>query len=77
MKKSSASDLAAGMKDRMTVSAAAEHIGLSPSTLNKMRHEGRGPRYMRLGNRVMYRRQDLDAYLDSAVVETADSRAAA
>lgn len=68
--------LATQARDRLTVKDAAEHVGLSASTLNKMRVEGRGPRYMRLGNRVIYRRQDLDAYLERSVVETTDSRAA-
>ncbi|WP_342316685.1 helix-turn-helix domain-containing protein [Lysobacter sp. FW306-1B-D06B] len=63
--------------DRLSVENAARHLGLSASTLNKMRSEGRGPRYMRLGSRVFYRRQDLDAYVEAGVVETTDSRAIA
>ena len=63
--------------DRLNVENAARHLGLSASTLNKMRSEGRGPRYMRLGSRVFYRRQDLDAYVEAGVVETTDSRATA
>lgn len=62
--------------DRYNVAGAAEFLGLSASALNKMRGEGRGPRYMRLGNRIFYRRADLDAYLEACTVETADSRAA-
>lgn len=54
---------------------AARFLGLSASTLEKMRCEGRGPRYIKLGGRVFYRVPDLDAYLDSSVVETTDSRA--
>lgn len=68
---------AAAVKDRMTVGDAAQHIGLSASTLNTMRCKGRGPRYLRLGNRVFYRRADLDAYVAARVVETSDSRDAA
>ena len=56
---------------------AAEYLGLSHSSLEKMRLQGRGPRYLKLGGRVFYRRADLDAYLDAAVVETTDSRALA
>lgn len=54
---------------------AAKYLGFSHSTLEKMRHEGRGPRYVKLGGRVFYRRADLDAYIEAAVIETADSRA--
>ncbi len=53
---------------------AATYLGLSHSTLEKMRHTGRGPRYLKVGGRVFYRQSDLDAYLEAAVVETTDSR---
>lgn len=63
--------------DRFTGPAAAKYLGLSKSTLEKMRMEGRGPRYLKLGARCFYRRTDLDAYLEAAIVETTDSRASA
>ncbi|UYC12859.1 helix-turn-helix domain-containing protein [Xanthomonas sp. CFBP 8445] len=56
---------------------AARHLGISVSTLEKMRVEGRGPRYVKIGGRVFYRRADLDAYIEGSVVETTDSRALA
>ncbi|KDE90589.1 hypothetical protein DF40_022480 [Stenotrophomonas maltophilia M30] len=62
---------------RLRVSDAAKYLGLGVSTLDKMRTEGRGPRYLKVGNRVFYREADLDAYLEAAVVETTDSRARA
>lgn len=68
---------AAQVRDRMNVDQAAERLGLSRSTLEKMRHTGRGPRYVKLGGRVFYRRADLDAYIEGAIVETTDSRALA
>lgn len=61
--------------DRFTGPTAAKYLGLSKSTLEKMRMEGRGPRYLKLGGRCFYRRTDLDAYLEAAIVETTDSRA--
>lgn len=67
-------DAAQAITDRMKVREAATYLGLSESTLNSMRCEGRGPRYVRLGNRVFYRRADLDAYLKTCTVETTDSR---
>lgn len=39
-------------------------------TLAVWRHERRGPKYIRLGGRVLYRGSDLNAWLDERVVET-------
>ncbi|MBJ7579370.1 helix-turn-helix domain-containing protein [Devosia sp. MC532] len=44
--------------------AAANLLALSPSTLAKLRIYGGGPRYLKLGRRVAYAREDLDAWLD-------------
>lgn len=63
--------------DRLKGPEAARYLGLSVSTLEKMRLEGRGPRYLKLGGRCFYRRSDLDAYVEAAIVETTDSRALA
>ena len=46
-------------------SAAARYLGLSPSTLNKLRLTGLGPKFIKLGRRVVYDPADLDAWLDS------------
>lgn len=62
---------------RLRVSEAAKYLGMGHSTLDRMRHEGRGPRYLKLGGRVFYRREDLDAYIEAGVTETTDSRAQA
>ena len=62
---------------RLDTGGAAGFLGVSESLLNRMRSEGRGPRYIRLGGRIFYRQADLDAYVDSGVVETTDSRKAA
>lgn len=46
--------------------AAAEYLGMSPSTLAKMRLRGDGPIYMKAGPRVvLYDLADLDAWLES------------
>lgn len=41
----------------------ARQLGVKPQTLRMWRHAGRGPDYVRLGNRVAYRRADLDAWI--------------
>jgi predicted DNA-binding transcriptional regulator AlpA len=44
---------------------AARFLGLSQSTLAKLRVSGGGPVFCKLGRRVLYRRVDLDDYLSS------------
>lgn len=63
--------------EKLSTADAAAVLGLSKSTLDKMRCDGRGPRYLRVGKRCFYRLADLDAYLEAAVVETVDSRGVA
>lgn len=42
---------------------AAAYLGLSASTLNKLRCFGGGPRYFKLGKPVVYAVSDLDAWM--------------
>lgn len=53
------------MKDYLTPQELSELWGIAVSTLRKWRWEGKGPRYCKLGERVVYRRVDIDAYADS------------
>ena len=51
---------------RLRVSDAARYLGLSESTLAKMRLRGDGPTYSKAGVRVVvYAMADLDAFLDA------------
>ena len=44
---------------------AAQYLGLSPSTLEKMRLQGTGPRFTKLGSRAVgYFVEDLDAFAE-------------
>lgn len=52
------------------VRQAAQYVGLSKSYLDKARCNGTGPVFIKLGNSVIYRTEDLDAWL------SANSRAA-
>jgi predicted DNA-binding transcriptional regulator AlpA len=47
----------------LPVEAASRHVGLSVSTLNKLRVFGGGPVFLKLGRRVAYDVADLDAWL--------------
>ena len=55
-------------KDPITLNAAqaAGVLGLAQSTLAKLRLSGDGPVYCKLGRRVVYRRADLEAWLEFA-----------
>jgi predicted DNA-binding transcriptional regulator AlpA len=45
---------------------ASRFVGLSIRTLEKHRIYGTGPRYSKLGGRVVYRLEDLQAWVDAA-----------
>jgi excisionase family DNA binding protein len=49
---------------RLTVKEAADYVRLAMSTLNALRTAGRGPRFIKLGRKVLYDTKDLDAWLD-------------
>lgn len=54
---------------------AARFLGLSGRTLEKHRTYGTGPAYRKLGGRVVYAIDDLQAWADSgAVTSTSDPR---
>lgn len=43
-------------------SEAAEYLGLKTKTLDNWRCAGTGPKYLKLGARVIYPREELDAF---------------
>ena len=47
---------------KLSVNEAAAFLGLSASTLNKLRLSGDGPRYLKLGRRVLYDIRDLEVW---------------
>lgn len=48
-----------------TTDQAAGYMKLAASTLTKKRLYGDGPTYSKIGRRVVYKRADLDAWLES------------
>ncbi|MFV2143206.1 helix-turn-helix transcriptional regulator [Isoptericola sp. G70] len=58
------------MKDLMRVEEVSEEIGTPVGTLAYWRHVGSGPRWAKLGRRVVYRRRDLEAWIDNAFEAT-------
>lgn len=47
---------------------ASLYVGLSVPTLKKYRLDGTGPRYARIGSKIVYRPTDLDAYVEKHLV---------
>jgi excisionase family DNA binding protein len=49
----------------LTTEQAAHYLGLARQTLEKMRRQGRGPRYRKHGRYVRYHIADLEAWSQS------------
>ncbi len=58
-------------RDLLTITEAAELLRAPVATLRYWRHLGTGPRSFRLGRRVVYRRDDLQAWVDAQLTEAA------
>lgn len=61
----------------LPVEEAAGYLGLSASYLNKLRGFGGGPAYHKLGRRVLYRRSDLEQWLNGRRFESTSQAEAA
>ena len=53
--------------DLLATGEAAALVGLSPRTLERYRVTGEGPRFLKLGRRVVYPRLELDNWLATKV----------
>ena len=51
------------LNDLLSVAQTSNFLGVAASTLNKWRVVGSGPEFVRLGRRIMYRRQALEAFI--------------
>jgi excisionase family DNA binding protein len=54
-----------GVARKLSVPEAADYLGVSKSTLDKLRVSGGGPAYLQLGRRVVYDPGDLEAWVAS------------
>jgi excisionase family DNA binding protein len=61
--------------DLLTTVEAAAELGLRPNTLERWRHYGGGPRFVKVGSRVRYRRRDLERWLDTRSYRRTHERA--
>ena len=53
------------MSDLMTLPEVAEATKIPLGTLRYWRHVGSGPKSFRMGRRVMYRKNDVDAWVEA------------
>lgn len=59
---------------RLDTDQAAAHVGVAAKTLANWRSSGKGPVYVKVGSLVTYRKQDLDAWLETRdVVPASDN----
>lgn len=49
----------------MTIYEAAEYLNLTDRTLRQWKHYGRGPAFYKLGGKLMYRKQDIDDWIET------------
>ena len=56
----------------VTITEAAELLRAPVATLRYWRHRNTGPRSFRLGRRVLYRRDDLRAWIDARAGQTSE-----
>jgi excisionase family DNA binding protein len=54
----------APLRKKLPTGTAAEYLGLGKSTLDKLRVTGGGRNYFKVGERVVYDPDDLDAWLE-------------
>jgi excisionase family DNA binding protein len=53
------------MDDRLlTMQEVAEFLGVPVATIYQWRHHGRGPRGIKVGRHIRYRRADVDAWVE-------------
>jgi excisionase family DNA binding protein len=58
-------------RDALPLKQAASYLGIQEQTLRIWRHENRGPKSYRIGSRVYFDREDLDAFIAVEKVKTA------
>ena len=60
-------------KSKFSTIEAAEYLGLRPNTLEVWRSKHKGPRYAKIGSRVLYDVDDLEDFFAARAVSTRDT----
>lgn len=55
------------LKTLLTEQAASEVVGFKVATLRKRRWQGLPPRFLKVGSKVFYDRQDLQEFLNACI----------
>ena len=58
--------------DTLDCKQVAEILHVSEASLAQQRYRGFGPRFIKVGRRVIYRRADVEAYLDANTLQRTD-----
>ena len=61
------------LQQKLNTKEAARFLGVQPNTLDVWRCKRRGPKYSKVGRRVLYDIKDLEAYFEANTVHTSDS----
>ena len=61
------------MSKKLNTREAAHYLGIKPGTMEVWRCHGRGPRFCKIGARVVYNVSDLEEFAQSCIVETIDT----
>lgn len=59
--------------DLLEPAEVAEILHKTEAGLAQWRYQGKGPKYIKVGSRVLYRRNDIRGFLDRCTVVTSDS----
>ena len=62
-----------GKKPKLNNEEAAEYLDLRPNTLEVWRCKHKGPRYSKIGSRVLYDVEDLEEFFKARAVDTLES----
>ena len=60
-------------KQKLNNREAAAYLGIQPNTLEIWRCKHKGPRYAKIGRRVIYDVNDLEAFFASHAIDTLES----
>lgn len=58
----------------MTMAEVADMTRVPENTLRFYRHKGTGPKSGKIGGRIMYRRADVDAWINEAFAAAGDDK---
>jgi hypothetical protein len=57
------------LDDTLVPAQVAEVLHTTEASLAQMRFRGKGPRFIKVGSRVLYRRSDIRAFLDANTIQ--------